>query len=162
MTEQEHLPIVVGVDGHETGRRALEWALREAQTRDCPVQVVHAWTFDPMADYFTETSSQQVHQKSLAMLHREVERATERMTGIPSISQHSVEGDPIRILPERSRGAAMLVVGRHRGGLVREALLGSVSAACVRHATCPVVVIPAVVVPHEQASSAEPASAAQS
>lgn len=162
MTEQEHLPIVVGVDGHETGRRALEWALREAQTRDCPVQVVHAWTFDPMADYFTETSSQQVHQKSLAMLHREVERATERMTGIPSISRHSVEGDPIRILPERSRGASMLVVGWHRGGLVREALLGSVSAACVRHATCPVVVIPAVVVLHEQASSAEPASAAQS
>jgi nucleotide-binding universal stress UspA family protein len=30
MTEQEQLPIVVGVDGSETGRRALDWALREA------------------------------------------------------------------------------------------------------------------------------------
>jgi nucleotide-binding universal stress UspA family protein len=162
MTEQQHLPIVVGVDGHETGRRAFEWALHEAQTRNCPVQVVHAWTFDPMADYFTETSSQQVHQKSLAMLHREVAQATETMTDIPPIAHHSVEGDPIRILPELARGAAMLVVGRHRGGLVREALLGSVSAACVRHATCPVVVIQTVVVPHEQASAAEPASVAQS
>jgi nucleotide-binding universal stress UspA family protein len=160
MAEHERLPIVVGVDGHETGRRALEWALREAQTRNCPVHVVHAWTFDSMADYFTETSSQQVHQESLAMLRREVERATETMTDIPPISENSVEGDPIHVLPELARGAAMLVVGRHRGGVVREVLLGSVSAACVRHATCPVVVIPAVVVPHEHASSAQPASAA--
>ena len=160
MAEHERLPIVVGVDGHETGRRALDWALREAQVGDCPVQVVHAWTFDPMAEYFTETSSQQVHQESLAMLRREVEQATKKMTDIPPISENSVEGDPIHVLPELTRGAAMLVVGRHRGGVVREVLLGSVSAACVRHATCPVVVIPAVVVPHEQASSAQPASAA--
>ena len=94
------------------------------------------------------------------MLRREVERATEKMTDIPPISENSVEGDPIHVLPELARGAAMLVVGRHRGGVVREVLLGSVSAACVRHATCPVVVIPAVVMPHEQASSAQPASAA--
>lgn len=162
MAEQQDLPIVVGVDGHETGRRALEWALREAQTRNCPVQVAHAWTFDPMADYFTETSSQQVHQESLAMLRREVARATETMTDSPPITHHSVEGDPIRVLPELARGAAMLVVGRHRGGVVGQALLGSVSAACVRHATCPVVVIQTVVLSHEQASAAEPASAAHS
>lgn len=161
MTGQQHLPMVVGVDGHETGRRALEWAVREAQTRNCPVQVVHAWTFDPMADYFTETSSQQVHQHSLAMLRREVQRATEKMTDIPPITQSSVEGDPTRILPELARGAALLVVGRHRGGLVREVLLGSVSAACVRHATCPVVVIQAAVTADGEAGATEPASAAQ-
>lgn len=96
------------------------------------------------------------------MLRREVARATETMTGIPPISQSSVEGDPTRILPEMARGATMLIVGRHHGGLVRQALLGSVSAACVRHATCPVVVIPATVVPRGEASSAEPAAATQS
>ncbi|MGH4011263.1 MAG: universal stress protein [Pseudonocardiaceae bacterium] len=51
----------------------------------------------------------------------------------------------IGVLPELARDAAMLVVGRHRGGLIRQAVLGSVSAVCVRHATCPVVVIPAAV-----------------
>ncbi|HXT45654.1 MAG TPA: universal stress protein [Pseudonocardiaceae bacterium] len=162
MTEQEHLPIVVGIDGFETGRHALEWALREAQIRNCPVQVIHAWTFDPTAEYFTEASSRQVHQESLAMLHREVEQATSGITELPPIAESSIEGDASRILPELSRGAAMLVVGRHRGGLVRQVLLGSVSAACVRHATCPVVVIPATVTPHEDASPAEPASASHS
>jgi nucleotide-binding universal stress UspA family protein len=159
MTEQDKLPIMVGVDGHETGRRALDWALREAQVRNCPVHVVHAWTFDPMAEYFTETSSQQMHQESLAMLRREVEQATNSMTDIPSVIENSVEGDPTHVLPELARGAAMLVVGRHRGGLVQQALLGSVSAVCVRQASCPVVVIPTVVPHPEQASWAHPATA---
>jgi nucleotide-binding universal stress UspA family protein len=157
MTEQKHLPVVVGIDGFETGRRALVWALREAQTRNCPVQVIHAWTFDPTAEYFTETSSRRVHHESLTMLHREVDQATSGITELPIITESSIEGDPARVLPELARGAAMLVVGRHRGGLVRQALLGSVSAACVRHATCPVVVIPANVTPHADA----PASPSQ-
>lgn len=55
MTEQERPRIVVGIDGFETGRRALGWALREALIRDCALHVVHAWVFDPMADFFTET-----------------------------------------------------------------------------------------------------------
>lgn len=97
-----------------------------------------------MAEYFTETSSQQVHQKSRAMLHREVEQATKGLTDIPPVIENSVEGDPAHVLPELARDAAMLVVGRQRGGLAQQALLGSVSAVCVRQATCPVVVIPTV------------------
>ena len=145
MTNQERLPIVVGIDGHETGRQALNWALREAQIRGCTVQVVHAWSFDAREEYFKETSSQQLHQESLAMLRHEVEQATSGMTELPPITKSSMEGDPTRVLPELARGAAMLVIGRHRGGLVRQALMGSVSAVCVRHASCPVVVIPTAI-----------------
>lgn len=159
MTNQEQLPIVVGIDGQETGRRALEWALREAQLRGCAAQVVHAWTFDAREDFFTETSSQRLHQESLAMLEREVEQATSGMTEIPPIRRSSIEGDPTRVLPELARGAAMLVVGRHQGGLVRQALLGSVSAVCVRHGSCPVVVIPPAVPQPEDIDSVEPATA---
>jgi nucleotide-binding universal stress UspA family protein len=162
MAEQERLRIVVGIDGFETGRRALDWALREALIRDCALHVVHAWVVDPMADFFTETSSQRVYEESLAMLRGEVEQATSGMTELPQIIENSVQGDPGRVLPESARGATMLVVGRHRSGLVRQVLLGSVSAACVRHASCPVVVIPAVVPQPEESSSAEPATASAS
>lgn len=163
MADQAQPPIVVGVDGEETGQRALKWALREAQIRNCPVRVVNAWTFDPMGEFFTETSSERRHQECIALLRRQVEQASTGMTDLPPITESSVEGDPIRVLPELAHGAAMLVVGRHRGGVVRQVLLGSVSAACVRQATCPVVVIPAAVASHEEhASSAEPAAAAQS
>jgi nucleotide-binding universal stress UspA family protein len=161
MAEHERFPIVVGIDGRETGQRALDWALHEAQARDCAVRVVHAWAYEPVEEYFTETSSQQRHQESVAMVRREVERATSGMTDVPPITENSVEGDPIRVLPEMARGAAMLVVGCHQDGLVRHALLGSVSAACVRRASCPVVVIPAVVPQPEETSSTQPATTAQ-
>src|SRR2546423_15337136 len=117
MTEQ-HLPIVVGVDGHETGRRALEWALREARSRNCPVEVVHAWTFDPMADYFTETSSQQVHQESLAMLRRGNFPATKKMTAVSPISPANLEGGPNCVPPELGARAPHPLVRRPPGGLV--------------------------------------------
>jgi nucleotide-binding universal stress UspA family protein len=114
-----------------------------------------------MAD-FRETSSQQLHQEPLAMLHHEVERATSGMADIPLITYNSVRGDPANVLPEVARGAAMLVVGRHQGGLIRQALLGSVSAVCVHYASCPVVVISAAVTQPEKVSSSEPAAASQS
>lgn len=158
MAEQERLRIVVGIDGFDTGRRALHWALGEALIRNCVLHVVHAWAFDPVAEFFTETSSRGMHQDSLAMLSSEVEQATSGMTELPRIVENSVQGDPVEVLPEAARGAMMLVVGRHRGGLVRQVLLGSVSAACIRHAACPVVVIPAVGAQPEQSNSGEPAT----
>src|SRR3954469_9166851 len=35
--------VVVGVDGSEAGRVALRWALAEAQLRNVPLEVLHAW-----------------------------------------------------------------------------------------------------------------------
>jgi nucleotide-binding universal stress UspA family protein len=56
------------------------------------------------------------------------------------IEQKLLRGDTVAMLLEESRGAEMLVLGsRGRGGLA-SLLLGSVSAACVEHATCAVLV----------------------
>lgn len=35
--------VVVGVDGSETSRGALRWALDEARRQQASVEVVHAW-----------------------------------------------------------------------------------------------------------------------
>ncbi len=37
--------IVVGVDGSENARRALSWAVGEAQLRDAELVAVFAWQF---------------------------------------------------------------------------------------------------------------------
>jgi nucleotide-binding universal stress UspA family protein len=53
-----------------------------------------------------------------------------------------VEGRPAGALLEAARSADLLVVGsRGRGGFAG-LLLGSISAQCVHHAPCPVVVVP--------------------
>ena len=56
-----------------------------------------------------------------------------------------VEGPPARTLLEEAARLAvdMIVIGSHGYGAVARALLGSVSAGVVRHATCPVLVVPA-------------------
>jgi len=58
------------------------------------------------------------------------------------VSYHAVHAGPVKTLIALSQDARMLVVGsRGRGGL-SGMLLGSVSEKCVRHAACPVLVVP--------------------
>ena len=35
--------IVVGIDGSQGARRALEWAVAEAKLRDAHLVIIHAW-----------------------------------------------------------------------------------------------------------------------
>lgn len=57
------------------------------------------------------------------------------------VDQRAVEGGAAKALLEQSASARMLVLGsRGHGGFIG-LLLGSVSAACVAHAICPVPVI---------------------
>jgi len=128
--------IVVGVDGTEVSQKALAWAVNEGKVRHTPVHVVHAWRFDPMTDLLP---SQQIKEDSTELLAREVAA----VTGVPrSENVSSVQGDAARMLHEVSEGADMLVLGSHQRNPLGELLLGSVSRECVRHATCPVVVVP--------------------
>lgn len=130
--------IVVGVEGTQMSREALIWALREGKIRNTAVQVVHAWRFDPTADFLP---AEQIRRDSIELLDREItavtgEQAPER------VSRSSIQGAATRILPELSGKAELLVLGSHQRGLVGEIVLGSVSSECVRHARCPVVVVP--------------------
>jgi|SRR5699024_2899385 len=139
--------IVVGVDGSEGARRALEWAIREARTHEAALDVISAWTlpadwaqgYNPelMADL--ETESQRVGTKTRA----EVEEVVGTHDLPEWLTITTQEGPPAAILLERAEQADLIVVGsRGRGGFARM-LLGSVSSAVVHHAPCPVVVIPA-------------------
>lgn len=130
--------IVVGVDGTEVSQKALAWAVDEGNVRHTQVHVVHAWRFDPMSDLLPRD---QIKEDSTELLVREVAA----VTGMPrseNVSYSSVQGDAARVLHEVSEGADMLVLGSHRRSPIGEMLLGSVSRECVRHATCPVVVVP--------------------
>jgi len=77
-----------------------------------------------------------------AVIGEMLKAVAEDLDGL-SVERVAVEGLPAAVLIDRSVDADLLVVGsRGRGGFLALAL-GSVSTACVHHATCPVLVVPA-------------------
>lgn len=138
--------IVVGVDGSEGARRALDWALEEARLRSAAVRVLHAITpmvaptpmVGPAGGYAGATQEQQ-------------QEAGERL--LDDMLQHAGNGvalergvvvaeSPARALVDASSEADLLVVGARGIGGFGRLLLGSVSHQCVSHASCPVTVVP--------------------
>jgi nucleotide-binding universal stress UspA family protein len=145
--------IVVGVDGSEGGRRALRWAVQQAGYRSGTVQAIAAWSWDGLdLPPRAATRPEEEHQRATELLDREIESLGPTDVVVAS---EAVEGLPGEVLTSAARDADLLVLGSHGHGRLRRSVLGSVTDACVRKATCPVVVLP---VPHPVVqTSAEPA-----
>jgi nucleotide-binding universal stress UspA family protein len=139
MTESK--PIVVGVDGSEEAARALGWAFDEALARGCGVRAVRAWVFEPLSDW-TPAAMREAEQWAALELAKAVDAVVAERVDCPPIEQVTAEGGPAEVLVRNSHDAALLVVASHRGERLRKAVLGSVSDACVRKSTVPVVVLP--------------------
>ena len=150
MNEEEHDRIVVGVDGSADARAAVRWALGEACQRRADVDLVACWHVPYMADasayglmYVTPDDmmegAKEEADRSLGALAPDLE-AVQR-AGC-HVSVRAVEGDAGHVLAIESKGALMLVVGRHGRGALGRLVLGSVGRHVVAHAACPVVVVP--------------------
>lgn len=68
--------------------------------------------------------------------------AEELNATLTTITVGDDEGDPADVLVERSRSLDLLVIGSRGYGPVRHALVGNVSWAVIRSASCPVLVVP--------------------
>ena len=147
-------PILVGIDGSPAAERALRWALDEATTRGCPLHVVHVWDYEPLTDW-TMTTEQDVRARSEALIDDALRVASVGRLRFPEIVWHSLRGVPSEVLEKEGRDAALLVVASNTGHRLRKIVLGSTSTDLVRHATVPVVVIPAQEAPQDDRSVPE-------
>ena len=141
--------IVVGVDGSDGGRAALDFAAEEAALRGARLKVVTVWEIPPAvvaglaADSgFFEQSREDNRQHAEAIAADAVARVALLQPSVVC-EQRVVEGHEARVLLEEAKDAMLVVVGsRGRGGFAG-LLLGSVSHQVVNHARCPVTVVPA-------------------
>jgi nucleotide-binding universal stress UspA family protein len=140
-----HREVVVGVDGSQVSRRAIDFAFQEASLRKARLRAVHAWT-GPVADQpgdmlpliydmdVIEGDERRVLAECLA-------GRAERYPDVEVI-EDTVRARPVRALAGASARADLLVVGgRGRGGFAG-LLLGSVSQAMLVRSHCPLVIIP--------------------
>ena len=145
--------IVVGVDGSEPSRAALDWALGEARLGSAKLVAVHAWAFFPSvsSDPFpgayghvsvaTEEAYEALRLEAERLLESEISVASQAHEGV-EVELRAVEGRPAVVLLEAARDADLLVLGtRGHGGFVG-LLLGSVSQQCAHHTPCPLVIVP--------------------
>jgi nucleotide-binding universal stress UspA family protein len=132
--------IVVGVDGSESSRRALTWAIGEAQRTGDTLRLVSAWMFPMALGYAFTTTVPEVHEAAQHVVDRAVAHVAEVAPEV-AVSGEIVEQPAGPALVAATKDAEMLVVGSRGLGGFEGLLLGSVSQYCTRHASCSVVVV---------------------
>lgn len=136
--------IVVGVDGSDSSRHALAWAVEQAAAERRTLTLVH--TVHAITPAYLHAALippreliAQLRGEGQEVLDAAREQAVSGSPGVEVREVFEFE-DPRDLLLRMSEDAAMLVVGSHGRGTLRRLLLGSVGVALVRHARCPVVV----------------------
>jgi len=130
--------IVVGVDGSPASQRAVTWAAGQARLTGATVRAVSSWRWP---NYITRIPPGVDLAKDTGRTLDEV--LAEALVGFEdvSVTRHVIEGPPGPALLTQADDASLLVVGARGRAAFPGMLLGSVAEHCVRHGSCPVVVI---------------------
>jgi nucleotide-binding universal stress UspA family protein len=134
-------PIVVGVDGSESSVKALREARRLADALHAPLEAVAVWQQTHSMYDFYQSQSGWTPEKEIEKLLRDVAEAAFGSDRPEQFRMSMLQGPPAKALIRHSAGAEMLVLGSRGHGGFAGLLLGSVSSACVAHATCPVLIV---------------------
>jgi nucleotide-binding universal stress UspA family protein len=138
--------IVVGVDGSDSSRAAVRWAITEAGLRGAAVEAVHSWEM-PMiygpVGLATPYDTAGIENAARRLVDEVVDTAVAQggETGVP-VERTVTSGAPAATILEAAEDADLVVIGRRGMGGFKRLLLGSVSEHVARHAPCPVVVMP--------------------
>lgn len=140
---EEGRPVVVGVDGSETSRRAFDFALEQARLHDVPLHVMFCWQLRDLGaipGYENAVAPVEAGQR------RANEILSEMMSKVNVPDDVAVSADAFHIpaskgLIAASRYASHLVVGSRGLSGLDAHFLGSVSRQIVNFAECTVTVV---------------------
>jgi nucleotide-binding universal stress UspA family protein len=135
--------VVVGVDGSDISRLALEWAASQAEALGQPLKIVHCWVAPlseqplivPDDEFIT---NQETERRELLDDHERTVREAHPGLTVTSVL---LRQNPISGLRVESEHASMLVVGSRRLTGWKRAWLGSVSHGLVLDLAAPTVVV---------------------
>jgi len=122
-------PVVAGLDGSPASDAALLFAAEEAALRHVPVLAVCA-----LADSPTSLGGARQAEEDFSSLLTRWEKEHPGVTVLRQVSQ----GSPRTALLEAGAEAQMIIVGSRGRGGVPSMTLGSVAAALLHYAPCPV------------------------
>lgn len=148
--------VIVGVDTTDAGLAALRHAVGLARARSVPLIAVRAWALGlprhggrRLRHLFHKHvvlsfSGEEQEAAATALTRDALHSAVGTLPADLHLVIRTPAGDPAIALTEiATRPGDVLVVGHRHGISAREIVHGSVTAYCVRHAKCPVVVVAA-------------------
>lgn len=138
--------VVVGHDGSEPAARAVRWAARIAALLDVPLQVVRAWSITSAPRPKTASPGYVPPITDFEQAVRERLQADVASLDLPEecqVNYHVVHAAPARALLNSAEHADLLVVAARGIGGFRGLLFGSTADQVMRHAPCPVTIVPA-------------------
>lgn len=130
--------VVVGCDGSQGSREALHWATDYAAATSGGLDLVSCWQW-PTFQEVPITYGQWRPDASCGSMLRRLQSAIDLPEGC--VTTEVIHGHPGQTLVSHSADADLLVVGSHGLAALSRLVLGSVSAFCVAHASCPVAVV---------------------
>jgi nucleotide-binding universal stress UspA family protein len=133
--------IVCGVDGSEASQRAIEWAVDEANRRGCRLRVVTVWSWEGLEPGTSRQSLEEVRQRAVEVQEAALNSVLDRSARL-TVERHVREGRPSEQICEAALDADLIVLGSHGHGAFHDVLVGSTSVHVIRHAPCPVVLLP--------------------
>jgi nucleotide-binding universal stress UspA family protein len=134
--------VVCGVDGSEASQRALEWAVAEAGYRGCRLRAVTAWNWDGVEGMMAPGTPADARGQAESVQRKALLAAMDSIDDAPEVERRLVRGSPSEALCVAGLDAEMLVVGSRGHSTMHGVFVGSTSQRVIRHASCPVVVLP--------------------
>ncbi|MBC6445860.1 universal stress protein [Actinokineospora xionganensis] len=138
-SNREHR-IVVGIDGSPRSRAALRWAMEEARGRHAVVRAVELTAPRPAGMGGAPRPREHTDTERLADL---VAETAARVDDAPPVVDTAMPGHRGRELARVAEDADLLVIGAHQHAANVTTGVGAFAADLLRHATCPVVIVPA-------------------
>jgi len=135
--------VVVGFDGSDESRTAISWTIEEAAIRKTDLRIVAAVQGTPPAELWGVPTPARVTEQDLDRARQRAEEVLAEL--VPERPERTdvaaVHGHPGAVLIQESWDADLVVVGATGLGGFLKTILGSVSAAVVANAHCPVMIV---------------------
>ncbi|MEU0112387.1 universal stress protein [Streptomyces bobili] len=134
---ERHPHLVVGVDGSQSSRAAVDFAVEEAALRGAALRAVWVWR-RPVVSFGDEAAGLGERRR---ILSETVAGWADKYPDV-EITPEVLRGHPVEELALASVGALVVVVGRHGRGGYSGMRLGSVVHGLLHRAECPVITVP--------------------
>jgi nucleotide-binding universal stress UspA family protein len=138
--------ILVAIDGSETARRALDFAVMQA--RLAPVAELHVLNAQPTLSNYTAAeiyvTAERIQQVATERARAILDAAAERLANAGcSYQLEQTEGDPAETIARRATelGCESITMGTHGLTSLGILFLGSVAQKVVHHASVPVTLV---------------------